>query len=159
MKYKLINKKTNEEHLCDKVVVDGFDYYVSDEKIKLDEFYIDDTNAIRTATTECETYWTTRKSYKKVIATNNPSSIKLPKVVDINKWVNETISDLDDTLVSKTAKLCLTTGYKKSQETHPFSEDDMIEFLEWYKNHLVQYPTKDLLEIWKDKQIKTIYYE
>ena len=50
-------------------------------------------------------------------------------------------------------------GYNKSQETNPFSEDDMIKFLEWYKNHLVQYPTKELLQIWKDQQIKTVYYE
>lgn len=33
MKYKLINKTTGEEHLCDKVIIEGFDYYVSDEKI------------------------------------------------------------------------------------------------------------------------------
>ena len=32
MKYKLISKTTGEEHLCDKVTIDGFDYYVSDEK-------------------------------------------------------------------------------------------------------------------------------
>lgn len=31
MKYKLINKTTSEEHLCDKVTIDGFDYYLSDE--------------------------------------------------------------------------------------------------------------------------------
>jgi hypothetical protein len=33
MKYKLINNKTKEEHLCEKVTIDGFDYYVSNEKI------------------------------------------------------------------------------------------------------------------------------
>jgi len=33
MKYRLINKQTGEEHLCDKVTIDGFDYYVSDDKI------------------------------------------------------------------------------------------------------------------------------
>ena len=32
MKYKLISKTTDEEHLCDKVTIDGFDYYVNDEK-------------------------------------------------------------------------------------------------------------------------------
>lgn len=29
MKYKLINKTTSEEHICEKVVIDGWDYYVS----------------------------------------------------------------------------------------------------------------------------------
>lgn len=33
MKYKLINKSTGEEHLCDKVTIDGFDYYYIDELI------------------------------------------------------------------------------------------------------------------------------
>ena len=31
MKYKLINQKTKEEFLCDKVVIKECDYYVSDE--------------------------------------------------------------------------------------------------------------------------------
>lgn len=30
-KYKLINNQTKEEYLCDKVTIDGFDYYVSDK--------------------------------------------------------------------------------------------------------------------------------
>jgi hypothetical protein len=34
MKYLLINKQTGEKTLCDKVTIDGFDYYVSDEKFK-----------------------------------------------------------------------------------------------------------------------------
>lgn len=28
MKYKLINNQTKKETLCDKVTIDGFDYYV-----------------------------------------------------------------------------------------------------------------------------------
>jgi hypothetical protein len=31
MKYKLINSVTKIETICDKVTIDGFDYYVSDE--------------------------------------------------------------------------------------------------------------------------------
>ena len=37
MKYKLINSKTNEEHLCDKISIDGFDYYVSDDESQIGE--------------------------------------------------------------------------------------------------------------------------
>lgn len=32
-KYKLINLNTKEEHFCDKITIDGFNYYVSDDKI------------------------------------------------------------------------------------------------------------------------------
>ena len=28
MKFKLINRQTNEEYICDKVTIDNFDYYV-----------------------------------------------------------------------------------------------------------------------------------
>ena len=35
--YKLINTKTNEEHLCEKVTIDGFDYYVSDDEAEIGE--------------------------------------------------------------------------------------------------------------------------
>lgn len=41
MKYKLINNKNKEEHLCDKVAVDGFEYYVSSEKPKIKDWFID----------------------------------------------------------------------------------------------------------------------
>ena len=40
MKYKLINQKTKEEHLCDKVTIDGFDYYASDELPKQNDAVI-----------------------------------------------------------------------------------------------------------------------
>lgn len=33
MKYKLINSVTKIETICDKVTIDGFDYYVSDVKV------------------------------------------------------------------------------------------------------------------------------
>ena len=80
MKYKLINKQTNEEHLCDKVTIDGFDYYVSDEKL-IPNCYVFDP--IRNRITVI--YLVSKKGEnfgaKKVIATNNPS-IDIPKVVD-----------------------------------------------------------------------------
>ena len=65
-------------------------------------------------------------------------------------------------------------GHNKSQETHPFSEEDMVEFAEWIANsklhgyskqlyeamirHKVN-STKELIQIWKQQKIKTIYYD
>lgn len=173
MKYKLINKTTQEEHLCDKVEIGGFDYYVS-EKPKVGDFVIeyqkyDTIGELHFIKNE---YVLATDIQKKVIATNNPN-IDLPKVENINKWVNETLSTIDDILVSKTAKLCLTAGYNKSQETHPFSENDMIEFNEfsvgllhkeingvkYYDYDAAWITTKELLTLWKEQQIKTVYYE
>ena len=64
-KYKLINKTTGEEHICEKVVIDGWDYYVSDDKVQVGATIgleqIDTLNDIDLLL------------QKKVIATNNPS--------------------------------------------------------------------------------------
>ena len=84
MKYNLINN-TKEEHLCDKVTVDGFDYYVSDEKpIKSTKpcYYY---NSIKnTWDTDIVFYQGVMPMYhyegfKKIIATNNPN-IDIPKI-------------------------------------------------------------------------------
>jgi hypothetical protein len=53
-------------------------------------------------------------------------------------------------------------GYNKSQETHPFSEEDMVEFAVFYQKHQgrsLEYWGKDLFKIWKEQQPKIVYYE
>ena len=79
--YKLKNIKTKEEHLCDKVIIDGFDYYVSDEKYAVGENCIgEDEGGLRihkcVILNNCLAI-----GCKKVIATNNPN-IDIPKVVN-----------------------------------------------------------------------------
>ena len=137
MKYKLINTKTKEETLCDKVTIDGFDYYVSD-------------------------------AYgKHAIATNNPN-IDIPKVVD---EVERLAYEYENSFTNGegNADVDFIAGYNKSQETHPFSDDDMIEFGDWVRNnpYIWNYPdkfndkrtTKELFQLWKEQQLKTVYYE
>ncbi len=48
-------------------------YITSDEEIKMDDWYLDDTNSVRQAITECESYWTHRKKYQKIILTTDQS--------------------------------------------------------------------------------------
>lgn len=189
-KYKLINTKTKEEHLCDKIVIDGFDYYVSDnEQPKIDgELYhckhkgkgINVGNGQPPQKLIISTYSSKRNlcsDCKKVIATNNPN-IDIPKVVDevwkISKDYVKTLGLLGSDLDNITSENLVVWGYNKSQETHPFSEEDMIEFAEWIANsklhgyskqlyeamirHKVS-TTKELLQIWKEQQPKTVYYE
>ena len=65
-------------------------------------------------------------------------------------------------------------GYNKSQETHPFSEEDMSEFAKYYKvvtcncKGEIPHPDKNSipnnsvevnLQLWKEQQTKIIYYE
>jgi len=50
-------------------------YITSEEAIKMDDWYLDDTNSVRQAITECESYWTHRKKYQKIILTTDPQLI------------------------------------------------------------------------------------
>ena len=202
MKYKLINKQTNEEHLCDKVTIDGFDYYVSDTAIgyrygisKLYEVVEIKINYDATL-------------YKGIICSTNPN-IDIPKVVcniDLTKlcYYDRRNPDFsikeeygyDKEEVEATGNFAkkdcacdncfygrsqLTEQLIKSQETHPFSEEDMIEFANWIgeewspngrkecwdsnelnSTHEPKYlvdGTKELLQIWKEQKPKIVYYE
>ena len=173
MKYKLINKTTGEEHICEKVTIDGFDYYVSDEKRNINDFVLLD-NIIK----ELPGYYIIQLldetllssadalNCKKVIATNNPN-IDIPKVVDevdvlTNTMINlylEKIKDLTKRFFWKAGFKC---GYNKSQETHPNSDSDTAEFADWCETNyddLKPYTTKELLQLWKEQKTKTLYYE
>ena len=52
-------------------------------------------------------------------------------------------------------------GYNKSQETHPFSDEDMIDFAIWRTITIIDEPLtpRGELELWKSQKIKTLYYE
>ena len=175
MKYKLINTTTSEEHLCNKVTIDGFDYYVSDEETK---WAIDENNKL------VNLWFYPEKLKGFVLATNNPN-IDIPKVVNEVDGLAEEIttyehfcdSSLDYASHYKGVKI----GYNKSQETHPFSEEDMIDFYEWCdtseeavifwrKNRVdpdmsgnhwkkIRENRKKLLQLWKEQRTKIIYYE
>lgn len=157
MKYKLINKKTGEETLCDKVTIDGFDYYVSDEKTLFSDgkTFVTKENIIHMA-------YGYNYGDKVVIASNNP--IDIPKVVD-------EVEELANQKTLPHLRAVYIEAYNKSQETHPFSEEDMIEFVDWLFTDCSEngpfgfsckgnaYSNKELLQIWKEQKIKTLYYE
>jgi hypothetical protein len=57
-------------------------------------------------------------------------------------------------------------GYNHSQYSHPHSDDDMIEFASFcfdavgdISGKYINKTNQELLEIWKEERIKTIYYE
>ena len=187
MKYKLINNITKEEHLCDKVTVDDFDYYVSNEKcIKGDLCYDkeglpghkNNKYIVECLRTDDNSYW--NKHCKKIIATNN-QNIDIPKVIDEIEVLAENIYpipnpyDIKFHISNLMKREIFKAGYNKSQETHSFSEEDIILFAKYLSSQmnedgLILNPKyienkqlfvteKELLEIWKNKKIKTLYYE
>lgn len=177
MKYKLINRQTGEEHLCDKVTMDRFDYYVGNIPAVSGDFAL---YAGHIAKKLIDTEWTTGD--KKVIATTN-SNINAPQVVnEVEQLAKEYCEywEFNGTLGSGSNGLAhdsFISGYNKSQETHPFSAEDMIEFVEWIRtNEWIQddsktvwakwlqnteysfKTTKQLFQSWKEQQPKVIYY-
>lgn len=177
MKYRLIDKTTGIETLCDKVTIDGFDYYVSDEKIHFGYVWNTILEQIETMFKEK----TFHDDLKGVIATNNPNT-GIPKVVDEVEelaheyfaqerfnWEQENPNGLKSPqpLVeqyNKTFTPLYKAGYNKSQETHPFSEEDMIDFAEFYFREefnatMQDYKSsKEILRLWKKQQPKIVYY-
>lgn len=218
MKYKLINKKSCSkngvlkegescrfnnnctypnccETICDKVTIDGFNYYVSDGEINQGDYYIDfrtDGNKLEHFKEKDDWVLVGICGSKKVIATNNPN-IDIPKVgfkIDLTKlcYYDRRNPDFsikeeygyDKEEVEATGNFAkkdcacdncfygrsaLTEQLIKSQETHPFSEEDMIDFAEFYFreefNSTMQdcKPSKELLQLWKKQKPKTLYYE
>lgn len=180
MKYKLINTETNEEHLCGKATIDGFDYYVSDELPKDSEgywIYIGFNQPLEVVKSNQPQGWFEKlwdkANYKTPIATNNPT-IDIPKVIDeVEELAKEATKIYVNEREKQTVYLEFINGYNKSKETHPFTEEDMIEFAEWRGEHIKElnqwkvdglkggdkFTTQELLAIWKEQQQpKTVYY-
>lgn len=230
-KFKLINSKTKEEHLCDKVTIDGFDYYIPNKLLSelnqnlkvgdviystlyglgkiIRDYGGDDSERNRPLIAEFINS-TTQQMYhrsgiwqlgkykdvlshnaKKVLCGNNPN-IDIPKVVNevekiADEWFLINGYNQFDYIHSHripdaiTTNKLFKTGYNKSQETHPNSDENMIEFYKWvnqphpednrqpsavyvknidmwWYNHK-KYTSKELLKIWKEQQPKKIYYE
>lgn len=170
MKYKLVNHNTKEETICDKVTVDKFDYYVSDEQAT--EGFYGYINFQGGDIKKIGKYF--GDDWKKVIVTNNPN-IDIPKVLPINHC------ECNLTLYPDQKEICKDICDNKYQETYTFTEQDMINFVEWYEtsqevyefwrknrvgidmnnSHIVKIKEniRKLLQIWKDQQPKIVYYE
>lgn len=152
MKYKLINKQTGEEHICEKVVIDGWDYYVSDEKGQVGDIvvekYVDGTIGLEQIDTLNDIDLLLQK---KVIATNNPD-IDIPKVVELLDYETNKYSEITE---EPQRIIGFALGYNKHQETHPFSEEDVIDFATFRNGGDV----REEFNLWKEQRTKTLYYE
>lgn len=165
-KYKLINRQTKEEYLCEKVVIDGFDYYITDTTPKAGEYKY----SLTSKTLEVQDEGFTYESDYKVIATNNPN-IDIPKVVDeVEELVKQLYTPVK--LHQHSYDSGVRFGYNHSQSTHPNSDEDVKDYLDfvednyyyhsytWYNTDTNEPITKEkLFEAWKDKKVQTIYFK
>lgn len=175
MQYKLINKKNKKETICIKIELDGFDYYVSEDEIKNGDYFLS-KDSISLLYVDGEITFPEMldlPQWKKVIATNN-SNINIPKVID--EVYNISIQLGQEVYIGGNYDFenGVRKGYNKAKETYQYTEKDMVEFAEWIANsklhgHCKQLyeamivnrvkTVKELLEIWNNQNIKTIYYE
>ena len=193
MKYLLKQNKEDKGILCDKVTIDGFDYYLDySQPIKVDKWYISNQAPrlcvkikegkypyihLNNKGEEIADFHT----WKGVIICSNNPNIDIPQVVDDikdlnilkSKWYDNQEEDKSEAFVFQYSGIVddalekgIILGYNKSQETHSFSEDDMIEFYKWVtEKHSVditgkysKMSTKKLLQLWKEQRTKIIYY-
>lgn len=171
--YKLINLETKEEFICEKVIVDGYEYYYGIEIPINGEWAIyNNKQLVKTSNISNPLI------HKKVIATNNPS-LDIPQIVD---EVDEMANSANGYLVyAKNEKAPIfkegfIKGYNKAKEQTPYSKQDMIEFAEWKdklspsekvsvwsKNGewkgLFNMDNEQLLEKFENSRPKTIYFK
>ena len=174
MQFKLINNKTKEETICSLVTIDEFDYYVNDNEIIQKDFYIDfrsDGNKLEQFKTKEDWVLVGICDSKKVITTNNPN-IDIPKI--INEFENLAEQDADKCEYYKHPNSDngyydhvegFKAGYNKAKETYHFTVQDMLDFGKYCINNQLckeenrYYQYWELLQIFKEQQIKTIFYE
>lgn len=168
-KYLLINIETKEEFLCEKVVVDGFDYYVSNDipanmQLYYDKFLHKILLAVKVVIKddidfENRIYYTNDgrcsriENCKKVIATTNPS-LDIPKVVDeVEEMANKRYN-----INYGGSKLAFKNGYNQAKQEYKFTEKDMIEFARFVSDSILETYTEDF-ELWKSKQPIKVYFK
>lgn len=109
---------------------------------------------------------------KKIVATDNPN-IEIPKIVN---EVNEALESVyaKEAAGSSLLRIGFARGYELSQETHPFSENDMVEFAKWIADSSLHGHTKqmyeaiikyklnsieELVQYWNKNKSKILYFE
>lgn len=168
-KYKLVNTATKEEHICEKVVIEEYDYYVCLGKPKIGECYILDGVMFRHNSSEEDIERLYNKNFLYIIvATNNHvrNFKEFPKVIDEVHVLALKNADKED-WDFHSAEDCgyydhvegFKNGYNESQATHSNSDEDMIEFAKFAKSYKSSRNVAVAFKMWKSKQIKTIYYE
>lgn len=177
MKYKLINNTTKEETICSLVTIDGFDYYVTDKDILINDYYIT-SNSLEQCLSSYESYDLTNNC-KKVIAANNPN-IDISKVADLDSLASDSLHSFQKrlpttyTLNPSNYYEGFKKGYNKAKETYRYTKEDLYNLAKHITHNYninawvnvkcgdiseQNVPTNKIVEEWVEQQLTTIYYE
>jgi hypothetical protein len=161
MNYLVKNVTTGEETLCEKVVVDNHDYYLS-ENPELDDycsnprtkefFKVLDTMMIDGLNNNNNDDYT-------IIATNNPS-LDLPQVLgEVEELAKSEHSYNHKSVQEIGFRLGFVMGYKQAKETYSYTKKDLIDFKQQAPLILEQMcaaTDEELFDIWKEQRTITI---
>lgn len=155
MQYKLINIETKEKFICEKVEVDGFEYYVYNEKSAFVKgaMFITVDNIIHS-----------NYGYNyldRVIVASNNSTLNISQVVD---EVEEMAKDYENSGNSQYfTKYDFKEGYNKAKEQYTYNKQDMIEFARFTmlnNNTTDKVDTfEECIELFEQSRLKTIYFK
>lgn len=164
MKYKLIDQITKEEHICDKITIDGFDYYFAEDMIKEGEFFLMEGEMIENCSLLTNEWCNSKQP--KIFATNNPN-INMPKIFEEAEMLSEKVIanfEYREDEDVKYARKKWSDGYKVAKYLYPFDENDMIEFALFYTDYIINSKEKDIrtrkgiFELWKEQKQITLFY-
>lgn len=148
MKYILKQLKTSEETICDKVTIDGFDYYFINQLPKVgDTVYNCKSKEIYKITIKEEVV-----NYEfPIICCTNPN-IDIPKVVDEVERLAHKDNPLQK-LDGEFLRASFKRGYNKAKETHPFSAEDADAYADAVMSGCLLRAKE-----WKEQQPIKVYY-
>lgn len=187
-KFKFINKKTKEEHICSRIVFHGYYFYVTDEEIKKGDWFFNyyasgEPISIRecTAVVGDKVYDSSTivhengDGIKKIFATNHPHFENI-KFLDNDEHVSLRIFPIREQVISGELyhhdvdgerREGFMMGQYESQKKYSFSEEDMVGFMKFCMGDM-PYSTDDgvldeafkkLLGQWLEENMVTIYYK
>ena len=160
MKYKLINTETKTDFICEKIEINGFEYYVYNEKSAFVKgaMFITIDNIIHSN-------YGYNYLDRVVIASNNPT-LDIPQVVDEVEEMCDKVNNNDEFIEKYEDSLhyySFKEGYNKAKEQYPYSKQDMIDFVrfsmakELTSDRIKNLP--DCLELFEQQRPKTIYFK
>lgn len=162
MKYLVKNRKTGEEALCEKVVVDNHDYYLSENPELEDYCYNPRTKEFfKVLDMMMVDGLNKNKDDYKIIATTN-KSLDLPMVIDEVEELARKEFPNNGTIESGYLAGGYKIGYQKAKETYQFTKEDLINFKQHAPKILQQLngaSDEGLFDIWQEQRTIKITVE
>lgn len=145
MNYKLIHSKTGKETMCLKVTIDDYDYYVSDNKIKKRGDKIIHKTLLNRVEIAPGEIGSTQEHYYKVILKRSVS-----ERLEDDLFTEEDMIDFNNF-----CNIHFYRSYPSEIETEIYWSPKLA-YIHIFENK--QKTTKQILELFKQIRIKTVYY-